>query len=200
MKKITGTFPSSTGLCDIHFYFYVPEKPKALLMLSHGMCEYIERYKDFARFLCENDIILCGNDHIGHGNSITSDDMLGYFGLNKGYIHMVSDLHRMKLAAEKLYPDIPHFLMGHSMGSFLARIYFSKYGDRWSGAIFMGTAGGIFTSQPCSIYFMQAVRTPCPYSPIGSMPPLRNSMGVSVGVFSTTGALLQHSRALSKSL
>ncbi len=148
MKKITGTFPSSTGLCDIHFYFYVPEKPKALLMLSHGMCEYIERYKDFARFLCENDIILCGNDHIGHGNSITSDDMLGYFGLNKGYIHMVSDLHRMKLAAEKLYPDIPHFLMGHSMGSFLARIYFSKYGDRWSGAIFMGTAGGITGSAP----------------------------------------------------
>ena len=70
MKKITGTFPSTSGLCRVHFYFYIPEKPKALLMLSHGMCEYIERYEEFAKFLCDNDIIFCGSDHIGHGKII----------------------------------------------------------------------------------------------------------------------------------
>ncbi len=148
MKKITGKFKSSSGLCDVRFYVYTPEKPKALLMLSHGMCEYIERYEQFARFLCDNDIAFCGNDHIGHGNSVTSDDMLGYFGQEKGYIHMVQDLHRMKHVAETLFPNIPHFLMGHSMGSFLARIYFSKYPDRWSGVILTGTAGGITGSAP----------------------------------------------------
>ncbi len=37
MKKITGKFESSSGLCDVRFYVYTPEKPKALLMLSHGM-------------------------------------------------------------------------------------------------------------------------------------------------------------------
>lgn len=148
MKKITGTFPSTSGLCSVHFYFYVPEKPKALLMLSHGMCEYIERYEDFAKFLCDNDIILCGNDHIGHGNSVSDEDMMGYFGPERGYINMVRDLHRMKLIAEKKFPDIPHFLMGHSMGSFLARIYLAKYRDRLSGAIIMGTAGGMAASAP----------------------------------------------------
>ena len=148
MKKITGTFPSTSGLCRVHFYFYVPEKPKALLMLSHGMCEYIERYEDFAKFLCDNDIVFCGNDHIGHGNSITDENMLGYFGHERGYINMVRDLHRMKLVAEKKFPDIPHFIMGHSMGSFLARIYLSKYRDRLSGAILMGTAGGMAGSAP----------------------------------------------------
>lgn len=181
MKKITGTFPSTSGLCDVHFYIYTPEKPKALLMLSHGMCEYIERYEDFAKFLCDNDIAFAGNDHIGHGNSIRDEDMLGYFGQELGYVNMVRDLHRMKTILEKKFPNIPHFLMGHSMGSFMARIYLSKYcsmtvpndncigcentedtelcencgkykvlsgGDRWNGAIIMGTAGGLTGSAP----------------------------------------------------
>lgn len=152
MKKITGSFPSATKLCDIRFYIYAPEQPKALLMLSHGMCDYIERYEEFAKFLCGNDIALAGNDHAGHGNSVGNEDMLGYFGSERGYINMVRDLHRMKAILEKQFPNIPHFLMGHSMGSFLARIYLSKYcgsrGDRWDGAVIMGTAGGITGSAP----------------------------------------------------
>ena len=148
MKKTTGKFKSSSGLCDVHFYFYAPEKPKALVMLSHGMCDYIERYEKLAEFLCENDIVLCGNDHLGHGNSVSDDDMLGYFGSERGYINMVRDLHRMKLIAEKKYPDIPHFFLGHSMGSFLGRIFLSKYPTNLSGAIFTGTAGGITGSAP----------------------------------------------------
>lgn len=143
MEKITGTFPASSGLCDIHFYIYTPKAPKAVLMLSHGMCEHIERYEEFARFLCDNEIAFAGNDHIGHGNSIADDGMLGYFGQERGYINMVRDLHKMKKMLDEKFPNIPHFLMGHSMGSFLARIYLSKYRDRWDGAIITGTAGGM---------------------------------------------------------
>lgn len=149
MEKITGTFPSSSGLCDIHYYIYTPKEPKAVVMLSHGMCEYVERYKEFAEFLCENDIAFAGNDHVGHGNSITDESMLGYFGQERGYINMVRDLHKMKTeVVDKHFPDIPHFLMGHSMGSFLARIYLSKYRDNWRAVIIMGTAGGIAGSVP----------------------------------------------------
>ncbi len=149
MEKITGTFPSSSNLCDIHYYIYTPKEPKAVVMLSHGMCEYVERYKEFAEFLCENDIAFAGNDHVGHGNSITDESMLGYFGQERGYINMVRDLHKMKTeVVDKRFPDIPHFLMGHSMGSFLARIYLSKYRDNWRAAIIMGTAGGMAGSVP----------------------------------------------------
>ena len=148
MKKITGTFRSSSGLCDIHFYIYTPEKPKAVLMLSHGMCEYTERYEDFAEFLCRNDIAFCGNDHLGHGKSVSAPDMLGYFGSSRGYINMVRDLRRMSAVAKMKFPELPLFLMGHSMGSFLARIFLSKYSDGISGAIIMGTAGGVTGSAP----------------------------------------------------
>lgn len=148
MEKITGTFSSTSGLCDVHFYIYTPKEPKAVLMLSHGMCEYVERYEEFARFLCDNEIAFAGNDHIGHGNSIKDDGMLGYFGQERGYINMVRDLHKMKKVIDEKFPNIPHFLMGHSMGSFLARIYLSKYRDRWDGGVIMGTAGGVFGSVP----------------------------------------------------
>ena len=150
MKKITGKFPSASGICDIRFYFYIPENPKALVMMSHGMCEYLERYEPFAEFLCKNDIVFCGADHLGHGNSITDEDMLGFFGTERGYINMVRDLHRMKTVAKSKFPDIPHFLIGHSMGSFLSRIYISKYSstDKWDGVILAGTAGGITGSAP----------------------------------------------------
>ena len=51
MKKTLGHFRSASGLCDIRFYIYAPEKPKAVVLMSHGMCEYIERYEEFAEFL-----------------------------------------------------------------------------------------------------------------------------------------------------
>ncbi len=160
MKITKGSFRSSSGLCDIRFYFFAPEKPKALLILSHGMCEYIERYREFAEFLCDNDIALCGNDHLGHGNSVSSDELLGYFGSRRGYINMVRDLNRMKRVAEMKFPDIPHFLLGHSMGSFLARIFVSKYPERQlRGAIFMGTAGGLTGSAPLRAFLDAAART-----------------------------------------
>ncbi len=148
MRRITGTFPSTSGLCRCRYYMYLPEKPRAAVLLSHGMCEYIQRYREFAEFLCDNGIALCGNDHIGHGNSVSDPDMLGYFGETGGYMCMVKDLHRMKLIMEKKFPGIPHFLIGHSMGSFIARIYLSRFADRWDGAVIMGTAGGVTGSAP----------------------------------------------------
>lgn len=148
MKKIIRKFPSSSGLCDVRYYIYTPKNPKAAVMLSHGMCDHIERYEGFAKFLCANGVALAGNDHIGHGNSVSDENMRGFFGQERGYINMIRDLHRMKLTLNKRFPDIPHFLMGHSMGSFLARIYLSKYSDSWNGAVIMGTAGGFTGAVP----------------------------------------------------
>lgn len=141
MKKIHGTFCSASGLCRVHYYFYLPENPKAAVMYSHGMCEYIERYEKLAQYFCDNGIAFCGCDHIGHGSSIGGEDMLGYFGESRGHLRMAQDLQRMKRLLDRKLPDIPHFLVGHSMGSFIARIYYARCrSDRWNGAVFMGTA------------------------------------------------------------
>lgn len=158
MKKITGRFPSTTELCDIRFYMYTPEKPKAVVQFSHGMCDYVERYEEFARFLCENDIAFCGNDHIGHGNSVAHNDLLGYFGEQDGYKNMVRDLHRMNGVIRSSFGGVPVFIVGHSMGSFITRIYLSKYEDKLSGAVIMGSAGGITGKAPLRKVLDAAVR------------------------------------------
>ena len=79
----SGTFKSADNESNIVYYIYYPDmydrkEPTAILQISHGMCEYFERYKDFIRFMNKNNIIVCGNDHLGHGDSKN----LGFIGLN----------------------------------------------------------------------------------------------------------------------
>lgn len=82
-EKLTGTFESSNGTDNCAYYIYVPVLPmnvgyKGIIQISHGMCEYIERYEHFADFLTSHGYIVCGNDHLGHGNSVRSNDDLGF--------------------------------------------------------------------------------------------------------------------------
>lgn len=115
------------------------EAPLAILQLSHGMIEHIERYDDFARFLTAKGILVVGNDHLGHGKSVHSDDELGFFNSSHPSQTVVDDLHELTLYMKAQYPGIPYFLLGHSMGSFMARRYLMTYGSELQGAIILGT-------------------------------------------------------------
>ncbi len=133
-------FPSSDGKTKLHGVIWQPETaPRAILQISHGMVEYIERYEEFAEFLNEQSILVAGNDHLGHGDSVGADGTRGYFAREKGDICVLQDIHRMTLLLQKKYPDIPHFLFGHSMGSFFARRYLCMYPNDIDGAIICGT-------------------------------------------------------------
>lgn len=135
-------FTSSDNNSIIKGFFYEPLcKPIAVLQVSHGMCEYIRRYDHFADYLTSKGIVVCGNDHLGHGSSVKSDDDLGYFGGNNCYKHLIMDLHSMTLIAKTKYPDLPYFMLGHSMGSFIARSYISLFGEELDGIIISGTSG-----------------------------------------------------------
>jgi len=157
--KETAKFASSNGVNTIQYYVYHPqedasegagllrrtargpENPRAIVQISHGMCEFIERYEDFAAFLNKNGILVCGNDHLGHGSSVDSPEDFGFFGEKDGWKYMVNDLHRLTVIMKERYPDVPYFLLGHSMGSFLARAYLSKYSHELRGALIVGTSG-----------------------------------------------------------
>ncbi len=147
MERIVGAFSSSDGQHRCH-YFIMPAvgEPKGIVQISHGMCEYIERYVDFAEFLSQMGYVVCANDHLGHGHTVFSLDELGYFSPVDGWQNAVRDLHRMTLIAKKRFPQLPLVLLGHSMGSFLARAYAAKYPHECSAFIFMGTADGFATN------------------------------------------------------
>jgi len=113
-------------------------EPTAILVISHGMAETIERYDAFAGFLVENGIFVYGHSHRGHGQTAESMEHLGYLGEN-GWFKMKEDLRRVVEMARTEYSEIPIFLLGHSMGSFLARDFLLDYSYLISGVILSGT-------------------------------------------------------------
>ena len=134
-------FPSATGICDIRYRMWVPEDPHAALQIAHGMAEHIDRYDEFASFLAENGVLVYGNDIAGHGKSIGAGMPKGYFGEKNGWDAIVKDMETMRELVKKDFPAIPFILIGHSMGSFLARTYAGRNGEDFDAYIFSGTAG-----------------------------------------------------------
>lgn len=140
IKKQNFYYKSSNKKTKIHGVCWIPEgiKVRAVLQIAHGMVEYIERYDDFARFLCRHGIAVVGNDHLGHGISVASEEDWGYLGDN-GFECMVDDLKKVQKHFKGRFPNVPYYILGHSMGSFATRYFLIKYKNAVDGAIIMGT-------------------------------------------------------------
>lgn len=133
-------YPSSDGVTQIHAIEWKPEgEVKAVLQICHGMVEYIDRYDGFAKYLADRGFCVVGHDHLGHGKSVQSEDYLGFFHETSGNKYVITDIHRLRRATAKKYEEVPYFMMGHSMGSFLLRQYLTLRAEGLAGAIIMGT-------------------------------------------------------------
>ncbi len=139
MEKSNLYFPSSTGKDIIHVMMWEPEgEVKGIVQISHGMIEHIGRYDRFAKFMTKKGFVVIGNDHLGHGETAAGVNY-GYFAPKDGSFYMVRDLRRVNCYVRKKYPKVPIFLVGHSMGSFVARRYVMVYGRELTGLILLGT-------------------------------------------------------------
>lgn len=141
MEKSTFEFLSADRGTKIHGVRWKPDTGKimGILQISHGMVEYIERYDGFAEYMTQQGFIVMGHDHLGHGASVVSKEYWGYFSPQNGSDILVEDMNCLRTMTQKEYPNLPYFMLGHSMGSFLLRKYLSKYGENLQGAIIMGT-------------------------------------------------------------
>ena len=133
-------YTSSNGVNKIRTLIWQDDEvsPKAVVQIAHGVAEHIGRYDDFSRFLAANGFVVCGNDHLGHGKSVEFESELGYV-FEGDHANMLRDMNTLHNIMSKRYPDIPYIIFGHSMGSFLARIYTAHFGERLSAAIYCGT-------------------------------------------------------------
>ncbi len=140
-NKTDFTFLSTDGSTHLHGVLWEPTEvvPVAVLQIAHGVAEYIDRYDDFARFMNSHGVVVVGHDHLGHGQSVTVNGTPVYFGDGTTWETVTDDLYVLHTRMKERYPTLPFVLMGHSMGSFLARSYLIRYGGTVKAAILMGT-------------------------------------------------------------
>lgn len=136
----TSSFEDNPG----HKLFYrivepVDQKPIATILIVHGMQEHSGRYQMLSNHLADRGFAVLRYDQLGHGKTALNTDELGYFKRSSPVEQLVQDALTMSTVLQQGYPDQPHFILGHSMGSFVARCTLQQAGDRFKGAIIVGT-------------------------------------------------------------
>ena len=137
------TFPSADGRSTVHAVVYTPasQKIRGVIQLAHGMIDHVGRYRHVAEYLTAHGFAFAGNDHIGHGRTASSPDDYGYFADKDGVLFVLRDIHTMNKYLRAEFPGVPLIIFGHSMGSFLSRLYVERHPHSISGHVIHGTGG-----------------------------------------------------------
>ena len=140
---MTVTYKSCDEINTVSGRIYIPSSGiiRGVVQLSHGMVDHTGRYEALADYLTKNGYVFAGNDHIGHGKSVSTDADFGFFAEKNGVDILLRDLHAMNRLLREKFPGLKPVIMGHSMGSFLSRLYVEKYPHTISGHIIHGTGG-----------------------------------------------------------
>lgn len=141
MPKITDFhFSSANGSTSIHCRMWSPgDEPRGVVQIMHGVAEHIGRYHDFACFLADHGFLAVGDDHLGHGLSVNDESEMGWFAEKDGWELIIKDEKTLRDMMREKYPGVPLILLGHSMGSFMARTYIGYYPDDFDLCILSGT-------------------------------------------------------------
>lgn len=133
---------SNDGIHTLAGVIYLPDgEYKGIYHIVHGMTEHISRYDRIMTAIAENGYICAGYDNLGHGHTVNDKSELGYIAKKRGWELLAKDVKSFANALHNEYGnELPYFLMGHSMGSFIVRIAAERFimPDK---LIVMGTGG-----------------------------------------------------------
>ncbi len=140
MESTTTTVTAADGT-DLFTHRWLPDgDARAVVVVAHGMAEHSARYGRLAEALTAAGYAVYAPDHRGHGRTASAADH-GYFGDARGWDTVVADLRSVADHAHGEHPGLPVFLLGHSMGSFLARSFVIEDSGALAGLVLSGTAG-----------------------------------------------------------
>ena len=158
------TLPSSDGIHELYAEIYEPKDTPVLgvVQLLHGMVDHVGRYRALAEFLCERGYVFAGHCHLGHGKSAKDSSELGFFAKRNGARLVLTDASLMNALLHERYEGLPIVMMGHSMGSYIARIYAANYPGTIDGLVIHATGGPsvVVGLGRTLVHVMSAVRGP----------------------------------------
>ncbi len=121
-----------SGGTELHVHVWqTPATPRALVLLAHGFGEHAGRYGHVAAALTAAGYLVVAPDHHGHGRSQGPRAQVSF-------PTAVADLDALLTQQHAIHPDLPVFLLGHSMGGAIALRYAIAHQDRLAGLILSG--------------------------------------------------------------
>jgi alpha-beta hydrolase superfamily lysophospholipase len=139
MTFTTSTLSSPTDNLTLTTYAWEEvREPKAVVQVSHGLAEHAARYDRLATALNDAGYLVYAHDHRGHGATGEAAASLGSFGA-AGWDALVADVAVVARSVAGQHPDLPLFLVGHSMGSFALQQVIVDHSDLWAGVVLSGT-------------------------------------------------------------
>lgn len=143
---------------ELNCFKIIPEgEVKGVIQVFHGMGEHIKRYHHFAKYMAKHGFAVYGHDHRKHGKSVRNPEEVGIFTKEDTWKDVLLDCNFVNRRIKKDLPDVPVIVLGHSMGSIIARKYISNYSNASSMAIIMGTLPPIGMKQVWAPLFLNAV-------------------------------------------
>jgi alpha-beta hydrolase superfamily lysophospholipase len=115
------------------------KEPKAIIQIFHGMGEHKNRYIPFMKYLAENGYVVYAHDHRKHGESVADENQVGIFLKEDTFHDVIDDCYMVSRQALKEHPGKDIYILGHSMGSIIARGFLGEYPLIAKKAIIMGT-------------------------------------------------------------
>ena len=115
---------------NIHAGYLLPKDVKGLVLLVHGFGEHSGRYlENVVPMLLKAELAVFVYDNFGHGKSS------GKRGHCPSYEALLQLLDEVLEKAKSMFPQLPHFLYGHSMGGNLVLNYALRNKTKLTGII-----------------------------------------------------------------
>lgn len=132
MQHIEGEFPGYQNL-SLYYQCWLPSnKPKAILLVAHGLAEHSGRYLNLVNHFVPQGYAIYGFDYRGHGRS---PGLPGYI---EHFSHYINDLQVFGDMVRKKHSGTKFFLLGHSMGGTIAITYTIAHQDEFDGLLVSG--------------------------------------------------------------
>lgn len=137
---------------DVFYRHWQPaQTPRAVVLLAHGLGEHSGRYQAFAEVLCGRGYAVVAPDHPGHGRSPGHRAHIAHFPA------FFPPLDSLRASIARWYPDLPCFLVGHSMGGLIAASYLLQRQQAFAGAALSGAALGVAEKPPALMLWLNTL-------------------------------------------
>lgn len=137
-------------------------EPTAVVHLIHGMAEHAARYEHVAKAFVDQGWAVYADDHRGHGKTAASPVNAGHFADHDGWEVILADQRALLEGEQQAHPGLPIVVVGHSLGSIIARDVATRWGSQLTALVLSGAPGsqGVLDLPARALAAQQAAKAP----------------------------------------